>query len=439
MSIAKTTVDCAQGVKHMKRVGFYPEFKALWHLKALGVVHDLNSFHSAAWKAAADSETIKVVVMDTTVDWAHPNLAEAINIAEMRDFSAKDGDEEVARLGQDGTLVEAKDGDRITTPTIYGAHGTCVSGLIGARPAMVSLQHPDRPDEGDEGTPSALRDDTPVPYIGINPFCEIVPVSLTAAPDPAMVMAALNYIAIIKPQIVVVAAAWDYARYVMTENEPKAAMDKSFSKDEPGWDQVEEALEKLCKTSLVFCAAGNSGADAMAYPARLSGTIPNLIAVTACDQQGRILNYAYDPAGPSGALGQVVVMRTMSSDHPRYDRDSVYLDPYAAVDPYLKVPAGSTDFPPRRIISCDPRGNRGYNPSKYRYTPPTKGPHLELASLFAEFSGTSAATAIAAGLVSLAMQAKGVTDISKVNVPALATTGMFGICEAMAAVNSARS
>jgi subtilisin family serine protease len=220
----------------------------------------------------------------------------------------------------------------------------------------------------------------------------------------------------------------------MTDDGPKMAMGKSFSENEPGWDEVEVALKYLCKTSLVFCVAGNSGADAMAYPARLSGTIPNVIAVTACDEQGKILNHAVDPDELSGAAEGAVIRRTLSSDHPRYDRDNVYLDPCAAADIYLKVPKGSDAFPQRHIISCDRRGNRGYTPSKYRSTPPTDGPHLELASLFAAFSGTSAATAIAAGPVSPVMQAKGVTDIGKVDIGKLATRGMFGIEEAMDAV-----
>lgn len=433
MSDTSNTADCKTKVEHMKGVGFYPEFKALWHLNALGVA-DTTSFVSKPWELADGKPKIKVVVMDTTVDWAHPNLVDAINITDMRDFSAKDAEEAVVRPVKGKDPVEAKDGDRITTPTIYGAHGTCVAGLIGARPTKVCLQYPDRPDEITGDTASKLQL-TPVPYIGINPFCEIIPVSLTAAPDPAMVIAALNYIAKLKPQIVVVAAAWDHARYQMTAKGPEAAMGKSFDANEPGWDEVEKALAKVCKGSLVFCAAGNSGADAMAYPARLSGTIPNLIAVTACDEKGTVLSYALDPDSLPTSADAPVVIRTLSSDHPRYDRDTIYLDPYAARDPYLKLPDGSADFPQRRIISCDPRGNRGYNPSKYRYTPPTKGPHLELASLFAEFSGTSAATAIAAGLVALAMQEKGETDISKVNVKKLQTKGMFGIAAAQGAIS----
>lgn len=428
---ANTTND---KVDHVKGVGFYPEFKALWHLKALGVVDDLITYDSAEWQKADGKPKIKVVVMDTTVDWAHPNLADAINLEDMRDFSARDTAEKIVRPVKGRPPVEAKDGDRITTPTIYGAHGTCVAGLIGARPVMVNLQYPDRPDENTDGMPSAVSK-VPLPYIGINPFCEIVPVALTAAPDPAMVKAALDYISQIKPQIVVVAAAWDHARYQMSAKGAEPVMGKSFSEEEPDWTVVEDALREVCTTSLVFCAAGNSGADAMAYPARLSGKIPNLIAVTACNQDGDILNYAFDPASlPEADKSRPVIMRTLSSDHPRYDRDTAYLDPYAAVDPYLKIPAGSSKFPARRIISCDPRGNRGYNPSKYRYTPPTSGPHLELASLYAEFSGTSAATAIAAGLVALGMQVKGITDIKKVDVQKLQTQGMFGIEDAIAAI-----
>lgn len=48
----------------------------------------------------------------------------------------------------------------------------------------------------------------------------------------------------------------------------------------------------------------------------------------------------------------------------------------------------------------------GANPSPYRYTPNADAKHLEVGSLYAEFTGTSAAAAIAAGLISLALQQK---------------------------------
>lgn len=390
---------------HKTGVGFYPEFPALWHLHALGVVDDLVNFYSKDWEAAEKSALengpIRIVVMDTTVDWEHPNLRGVINIQKMRDFSSLNGGEVLVGISKGRATIP-----RPTGATVYGAHGTAVAGLIGARPTKVMLQPPDQ-----ESLQKDKLREVILPYVGINPFCEIIPVSLTAAPDPDMVHGALAYAASLQPQIIVVAAAWD--------DTDRAIQDaQSFGKHEGKWSHVNALLSDVCKNSLVLCAAGNSGPGQMAYPACLTGQIPGLIAVTACDIKGEALTYAFDPKGKPG------VIRTLSNQGPSYDRSKVLLDPWAAVDPYLKRPAGNADFPVQRIISLDPRGPGGYNPSPYRYTPPSDGPYLEIGSLYAEFSGTSAATAIAAGLISLAMQAKNATDMKKMKgeeMPSTAT------------------
>ncbi|TVP72725.1 MAG: hypothetical protein EA339_05545 [Rhodobacteraceae bacterium] len=362
--------------------GFYPSFHALWHLETLRVIDNTQDFASCAWEKAAQAATPdRIAIMDTTVDWEHPNLNGAIDTANMQDFSSLNS----------GDLVDTKTG-----PTIYGAHGTAVAGLIGARPVRADLLRPER-----VGLTSidecGTKKEIALPYAGINPFCQMIPVSLSAAPDPDMVLGALDYIDKLrdKPQIIVVAAAWDDTIRV-AEDAP------SFDPSEGRWSAVTERLRQICETTLVLCAAGNSGAHALSYPASLAGSFPGLVAVTACDIDGKPLTYAYHPKP-----GDTSVIATLSTQASRYDRDLAFLDPWAEVDPYLKRPDPAQHFPKQRIISLDPRGRRGYNPSIYRYTPPADGPHLEIASLFAEFSGTSAATAIAAGLISLAMQSEG--------------------------------
>lgn len=383
--------------------GFYPSFHALWHLKALGIFDgSSDTFKSAAWDAASaagDKSAVRIVIMDTTIDWEHPNLQGVIDTAQMRDFSGINV----------GEAIDPKTG-----PTIYGAHGTAVAGLIGARPAKVQLQLRER--KGLSPITAIMTDvnsETRVvdlPYAGINPFCTIIPVSLTASPDPEMVLAALDYIKKLdpKPQIIVVAAAWD-------DTVRAKKNEQSFDKGEKKWSDVKKVLVEICKSQLVLCAAGNSGADEMAYPASLAETTPGLIAVTACDTNGKPLMYAYRPQSEQTSRPQpkqTRIIATLSTQGTRYDSKKTFLDPWAEVDPYLEKPPGDPEFPKQRIISLDPRGRRGYNPSIYRHDPPTKGPHLEIASLYAEFSGTSAATAIAAGLISLAMQAKGKPDVT---------------------------
>ncbi len=361
-------------------IGFYPEFHALWHLQALGVVGDFVDVGMGPWGQVDAERRVRVVVMDTPVDWQHPNLIGAINTDLMRDFSSVNAG--AAMVSADGTQ----------DAMIYGAHGTAVAGLIGARPARATLQLPRRTDAAPV-KPEDRGRDIDLPYAGINPFCEIVPIALTAAPDTEMVLAALRYVATLDADIVVVAAAWDDTDRAMGDL-------PSFDASAPKWSAVGEVLKEIAAKATVLCAAGNSGPGHMAYPACLAGCIDGLFAVTACDAEGHLLTYAYDPKGHDR------VIRTLSTQGPRYDRDQTLLDPWAVQDASLKLPGNKDPYPAERIISLDPRGPRGYNPSPYRYTPPPGGAHLEIGSLYAEFSGTSAATAIAAGLLSLALQSE---------------------------------
>lgn len=272
----------------------------------------------------------------------------------------------------------------------FGSHGTSVAGLIGARPTRINLFEPPYLDEDLE--PSGVTEDLELPYAGINPFCKIIPISVSSTPNPSMLLQAVQYARLIDPDVVVIADSWD---------RPK---DADASHD---WQAVERAFLELCKSSIVLCAAGNEPRNSLVYPASLSrdgktgekGVGP--WAVGACDKHGVDLSYSPDFQVIDG-LGHRMI-KTLSSEHSRYDRDLIRLDPWENVDPELKLPRGDSNFPPANIVTTDVPGDAGYNPSPYSYTPGPDDCHYEIASLFCRFSGTSASTAIAAGLVSLAL------------------------------------
>lgn len=179
------------------------------------------------------------------------------------------------------------------------------------------------------------------------------------------------------------------------------------------WCKVEDLFLDLCRRSLVFCAAGNEPTEALVYPASLAlktretaegKTEPawSPCAVGACDSEGADLTFSPDATRvPSDHL----LIRTLSTEQSRQDQRRTRLDPWDIVDKELGRPAGDPDFPPRDIVTTDVPGPRGYNPSPYDHVPRADGEHFEIASLFCRFSGTLAATAIAAGLVSLALAA----------------------------------
>lgn len=394
--------------------GLRPAYHALWHLKALGVVDDLTGF-GGAWEGHRAGIGVRVAVIDTPVAYDHPNLEGAIDLALMRDFSVHnegvfvlptdDGPIKEARArlvaeleGWSSNDVEdakrtieketaRKDDRPYCSPRYFGAHGTAIAGLIGARPAIVDIR---KPAFLVSGEPEKLSSDDPLtlPYAGVNPFCSIIPITTSASPDPDMVLAALQYARLIKPDIVVIAAAWEDHRHRKSR-----------------WAKVDDELRALCKESVVLCAAGNSGDIDLAYPACLSVEPDGPLAVTACDTAGKVLAYAPDPQKNDR------VLRTLSSWSETYSSKGVIRDPWKAVDPMIVQPADDptlggpvAELPVEGLIALDAPGPYGYNPSPYRYRPSGRGPHFDIGSLYCQFSGTSAATALAAGLIGLAIQ-----------------------------------
>ena len=398
--------------------GYHPAYHALWHLHALGVVTDLETYHSDYWPDAqkvADEDRVRVAIIDTPVAYHHPNLDGVIDLALMRDFSVHDegvfvvtelSDADAARrkafadrIGKTPSPAEAaflaavtgKDHRPAAEPRFFGAHGTAVAGLIGGRPAQTKGLSADW--TGDLAVSVTVPDELALPYAGINPYCRIIPISTTAAPEPSMVLAALEYALFVEAEIVVIAAAWeDNAQYAL---------------DRAKWAPVNAALDRLSKTAVVLCAAGNSGKTELAYPA-LRGAKDGPIVVTACDAAGDVMAYS-----PDQSDGQWMI-KTLSSAAPRYDSEMIIHDHWAVSDPEIVSPAGDPTMsqgkrralPVEALVSLDVPGPYGYNPSPFRHTPVADGPHFDFASLYCRFSGSSAATAVAAGLISLARQVR---------------------------------
>ncbi|SIS78435.1 Subtilase family protein [Roseivivax lentus] len=413
--------------------GFRPAFHALWHLPMLGVVKDLKDYSGDPWdNADKDEKATRIAIIDTPVDHDHPNLAGAIDIGLMRDFSQGGNgafvlhnlsDENMVSreallakienskkvldeaIKEEAAWIESKkDEDRpkgvplVPPSRLYGAHGTAVAGLIGARPACVKLRRPMFTPKDMAKTPQVV--DLELPYCGINPFCRIIPVSVTANPSPEMVLGALEYTKLIEPDIVVIADSWD------------GALDSDGVVTD-AWKDVDDALTDLCLNFIVLCAAGNDALDQPVYPAsrcndktirKIDGKIneinaPGPWAVGACGTDGKDLTYSPVQSTIVGHGGWMI--KTLSTEVPIFDRERTRIDPWEIEDDLLGVPKNSEDFPLADIVTTDLPGRAGYNPSPYEHRPGPDEEQYEIASLFCRFAGTSAAVAIAAGLVSL--------------------------------------
>jgi hypothetical protein len=425
----------------------YPDYDALWHLVSMGV---RKADHSPnGWKPARkDGRKTRVAMIDTSVAVDHPNLNPAINrdlaldlfTAPLGIFAYRDPTERLddLRLNTGTRVAEGLPGisellvkliDRMShgsltwagrpapvgmpspwdgtiwpgllQPTVaaeFSNHGTAIAGLIGARPAKVKAATPE---------PDAEITLIPLPYAGVDPHCEIVPISTNFDPDPEMMIAAFLYAELIDADVVLLPRSIpDPARTVpelgsrlvdgipLSEATAPAA---TTSEEAQLWAELAELIVNISLNRPVICAAGNANEDSGIYPANLASEHNGIIAVGALNAKGFL-------AGFSAAQNMTVM--GPSNDAEVFDRTQVRLDTrYHDYDP-TGVPAENENekYSHYDVISTDVPGIYGYSDSPFVSPEPETGIR-EFGSYFCSFGGTSAASALIAGYLSLAKTA----------------------------------
>jgi hypothetical protein len=454
-------------------LGYYASYHALWHLKEIGVVSNLTSFESSAWDLAEarhveGAPPTRVALVDVSVAYAHPNLEPAIAKELMIDFFSSrlgtfpqpapdDGrlsaflsrasekrrllpagavadlfDELCARIPNERRLArEAMWSDPLrvapTTSPNFSAHGTAMAGLIGARPRgpsevrMVSAFH-----IADDGEPLPQPPEgVGFPYAGVDPFCEVVPISTSFDPDPEQLILALLYAWLIDADVIVLARDLaDPLRTVDRQGRSDAEILRSYpvefsDRELALWAALRELTLALSREVPVVCAAGNGSDEPLLYPASLASEEDNgIIAVGARAATGRRAGYSSTGASPGG-----ITVYAPSGDGERLDDRLQRLDSAdAGFRPsdhsalYLSRLGvqhgadgrgradGPSIFATQEIVSTDVPGAAGYNTSAFG-RPSGMGGILDYRSYYCHFSGTSAACAIAAGALSLAISA----------------------------------
>ena len=401
-------------------------YDSLWHLVALGV---LTPDHAPdGWWPDDVSCPARVVMIDTSVAMDHPNLADAINRDLAFDlFSTRLGAfaglQGAATIGARGfgnasglvaglpgcqTLLAelmqrlAPDqppllgGVQPATGALFSGHGTAIAGLIGARPAMVSRAAAHL-DAGDDPLLS-------LPYCGVDPTCEIVPVSTNFDDDPEQLILAFLYADLVKADVIVLPRgipdpfrrapelfAMDLGNATLGDLvQPCPVSDR----DRALWEELAELIVKLSLRRPIICAAGNDNEDDGIYPASLASDHNGVIAVGAVNAKGWPCSFS-----PVSGL----TLWAPSSDGTRFDSAEVRLDMRQPRYDQLGIPANTHNdrFSALQIISTDVPGQGGYAASPYDGPEPDDGLR-EYGSYFCRFGGTSAACAIVAGLLSLA-------------------------------------
>ena len=453
-------------------LGVDPEF-FLWHLQNLGIVGP--NFETTLWDNTLNSDgapkkEIVVAIIDNGCDIGHPNLADAIEAADVLDFSShlygtsyelvqKSGNHKQKTAGEPfadlatalkklgigltGDLAkiatELKGKEAVKLPIespsrFFASHGTACAGLIGGRP----------------GTPTTV--DKVLPYCGVNPWCTILPICTPYSHEVLPVIHALLYAVAKGADIILMPRGIDHIgdragvpgmqqngsriETNMTEFDgtkenvgiPVRKSDQAnryrLAKDLAAF---EDLIQKLSEKIFVVMAAGNDGRpDALSYPGSLIGEKrvsrppwkgkttkkcgKKLIVVTAENANGKPSSYSN-----GSNITNVNLLPMLSDDASvvrdgmvRIDTDTQFSDDYG-----FKAHEGAeenTDYSPWGILSLDVCGSYGYE-SGQTANPKEYGVDHDRQSLYTVFGGTSAASALVAGMISLLLQ---MGDVSKI-------------------------
>lgn len=398
----------------------YADYPALWHLESLGI---LDALRSGAHPAPGQRPS-RVAIIDTSVAVRHPCLEPAIDSQLAIDFFSNrlgafpylESDEciqtELPNLGTDvvdelplasqllkelvdrlspGSASHAN-GIAPTTSADFSGHGTAIAGLVGARPCVVPAATGFR-------ASGAQLSEIPLPYAGADPFCEMVPISTNFDTDPESLILALLYAEIIDASVILIPRSFpDPFRTVPSLASEDGMLDallpvQPTQRERKLWEELAQLLVAISMHRPIVAAAGNAQEVGGIYPANLASEYNGIISVGAVNAKGHVAGYS---------TSRGITVMAPSNDGTTFDRRSVRLDEHAADFPDRLCPKrnNNTYFSHFEIVSTDVPGRHGYSYSPYESDEPKEGLR-EFGSYFCRFGGTSAASAIMAGFVSL--------------------------------------
>ncbi|TJW14946.1 MAG: hypothetical protein E5W82_09475 [Mesorhizobium sp.] len=414
-------------------------YRAFWHLQAIGVLYVDSGKLGLVWDDAAlkGSPPAKVALIDTGVDTAHGYLKERIDDtldltgmplsvvkktarSASGPFSKLPGKLQDLDVSLDDDLLKQlrnflehnKDckpfdsGAPKTANLNFSSHGTSCAGLvIGKTPASKSTG---------QQTLAAVGKDNPAPspilYNGVDPFSTLISVTTSFAPRPEPLILAFLY-------------AWAQGAdaILFPRGLPDDLLDTS-SACKPTWRILREVILAVSRQIPIVCAAGNEAESRLIAPAALAGSSwgPNgVIAVGAMNYRGIRSSYSsYDEDLTVCAPSDDGEM--FNADQYRLDTtDRTYPDyPYVATlrqngfntDPKVSTPNDKLDrksnlFAAPAILAIDIPGPYGFEGSGNDVGDRDQS-DTQFSGSFTQFGGTSAASAITAGVVALMQRSK---------------------------------
>jgi len=403
----------------------YPNYDALWPLVSMRVLTDEHAPNG--WSLPAGEKPTRVAIIDTSVAVDHPNLKPAINRTLAFDlfstrlgaFPFREPGEKIGALtlntstnvasGQPhATALLAELIDRLSPdstswlgkvqPTVspdFSAHGTAICGLVGARPTIAAIA---------DGFPDPVPSETevPLPFTGVDPSCEIVPISTNFDPSPESLTLAFLYAELIDADVILVPRTIPDPTRTIPElsqvihgtplRDLVAPVD--YPEEElQAWDELAQLISNISLARPIVCAGGNGQEDGGIYPANLASDHNGIISVGAVNAKGYRSSYA--PASNVTVVGP-------SDDGENFDRTEIRLDERKHDYSHIGVPDSNSNFKFSyyEIISTDVPGRFGYSGSPFN-GPEAKDGLREFGSYFCRFGGTSAASALVAGFLAL--------------------------------------
>lgn len=403
----------------------YADYPALWHLESIGILNVLRSDE----QPDVSCKPNRVAIIDTSVAVNHPCLVNSVNNSLAVDFfSSRLGAFPYYQVGQklqiefpniatnvaDGLpgatsllkeLVDRLspgtaafvDGIEPTTAADFSNHGTAISGLVGGRPCLV-------PTAAGYSAIDPQTIDIPLPYSGADPFCELVPISTNFDTDPESLILALLYAEVLDASVVLIPRSFPDPFRTVPSLASDAGMLQALMPTSPSdrershWEELAQLLEAISKRRVIVAAAGNAQEPGGIYPANLASEYNGIISVGAVNAKGQVSGYS---------INRGITVMAPSNDGVRFDRVSVRLDEQAADYPERMCPSrnNNASFSHFDIVTTDVPGRHGYSYSTFESEEPADGLR-EFGSYFCRFGGTSAASAIVAGFISLGFSLK---------------------------------
>lgn len=392
-------------------------YPAFWHLEAVGVT---DGSRGAVWPDVFSSTArqARVAMIDNGVDVRHPyispRITEALDLTGLPvrpvpvDRPNRNPSVFKGLVEQAGLLAEnwAKDETALlldlasetegkapfdtrapdTSNRTFAMHGTSAAGLIMARTPIRKTE---------AGLPA------PVPYFGVDPDAQLIPITTSFGDSPRKLIIAVLYALKSKADVIFIPRGFSSsvmdAALAVSEAPGNATGDAEY------WKLLQKTLISASHAVPIVCAAGNDGQSQLVAPAALAAWDAGrngIIAVGAMNFNG--MRSSYSNYGP----GLTVV--APSDDGEVFTEDQIRLDatdraiaefPYMQMVTVADLGNRIVPFADQEILAIDIGGEGGAatgNDETDAYT--------QQSGYFTGFGGTSAASAIVAGVCALAQR-----------------------------------